>query len=75
MQIILNIPDHLSKQLTKIPDINQFAEYWLCYGLENIPFNEPLNITSAFGLVKTNETATLEEIEQAIQHDAMDDRD
>ena len=36
---------------------------------------QPLNITSAFGLVKTPLTATLEEIEQGIIAGAIDDSD
>lgn len=63
MQIVINLPEKLIEQLTTIPDINQFAEQWLRYGLENTPLNHQLNITSAFGLVQTTETATLEQIE------------
>jgi hypothetical protein len=75
MQIILNIPDDLSKQLIEMPNINQFAEQWLRYGLENTFSDEPLNITSAFGMIKTTETATLKQIERAIQQGATDDND
>ncbi len=73
MQITLNLPEKLSKELTTIPDINQFAERWLRYGLENTPLHHQFDITSAFGLVQTTETATLEQIEQAIQRGAIDD--
>lgn len=72
MQIVLDLPEKLTQQLTTIPDINRFAEQWLRYGLENTQSNYQLNITSAFGLVQTTETATLEQIEQAIQQGADD---
>lgn len=73
MQITLDISKPLGEQLTQLPDLNQFVEKWLMYGLENKHFNPKLDITFAFGLVKTTQTATLEQIEQAIEQGAIDD--
>lgn len=39
------------------------------------PGNKPLDITSAFGLVRTPLTATVEDIEQGIAAGAVDDSD
>jgi hypothetical protein len=47
-----------------------------CHVIETPPSgNKPLDITSAFGLVKTPLTATLEEIEQGVAARAIDDSD
>lgn len=47
-----------------------------CHVIETPPpSNKPLDITSAFGLVKTPLTAALEEIEQGIVVEAVDDSD